>query len=178
MLFPKCLTPPVVLLLLKSVFEEIESRQNRQFGGGVAQNNLFQAKSTGFPRAGRVWISPSASLPHPTAFPARFLPLLLHRAPIRLQSAATDALPHTALGRQGPPESTPRFALRGTPYLPPHTQPASGRTASTDAPVCPPLPPSTSQPEPCTQQELTSCLGSGQINVSVSLFTPALPGCS
>lgn len=126
MLFPKCLTHPVVLLLLKLVFEEIENRQNRQFGGGVAQNNLFQAKSTGFPRAGRVRIPPSASLPQPTASPARFLPLPLQRVPICLQSAATDAVPHTALRRRGPPESAPRFALRGTPQPPnSHTHTAS-----------------------------------------------------
>lgn len=122
----------MVLLLLKLVFEEIESRQNRQFGGGVAQNNLFQAKSTGFPRAGRVRIPPSAPLPQPTASPARFLPLPLQRAPIRLQSAAADALPHTALGRRGPPESAPRFSLRGTP-TPPLTHTHSQRVAEPPA---------------------------------------------
>lgn len=62
----KCLTCPVVLFLLKMVFEGGRSRRNRRFGSGAAQNNLSQANSAGFPRAGgpalqNVWFASSAS---------------------------------------------------------------------------------------------------------------------
>ena len=65
--FPKRLTCPVVLFLLKTVSEGEASSWNWQFGGRIAQNKLSPARSAGSPRAGRL---------NPTEV-SGFLPLLL-----------------------------------------------------------------------------------------------------
>lgn len=146
--FPKCLTCLVVLFLLKMVFEKEASRRTQQFGGGVAQNNLFQAESTGFPRGGslgpwRVW-PPSASLPCP-ALPCPFpAPANEDGSPLPPRCCPrTPCSPTAAVGETEPPPQSRHQALS-----PIHSQQAAEsepwthrRPAQMPLCVSPPRPP-------------------------------------
>lgn len=140
---PKCLTWPVVLFLLKMVFEGEESRWKQQFGGGSAQNNLSQAHSAGFPRAAGsaprrrlvsflCFAAPAQLPPLPSFLPPACLSHATHRSLPCMGPASGGSSPsprfssriraepctarHSRAGTQGPLEASPRH-----PCVPPAT---------------------------------------------------------